>query len=144
MWWGRRAGVFRSAIRNKKESQCFPRIGYGPDRDVYFEKGRNAIHVGWFNLLFYCLGCRVSGWILKESCFFKIYTQELENSFRNSKSLFGKRPIPYIIIKMVFTAANILLTGSILIFISILIGKTGYRFGIPTLLLFITEGARTE
>lgn len=41
---------------------------------------------------------------------------------------------------MVFTAENILLTGSILIFISILISKTGYRFGIPTLLLFLLVG----
>lgn len=43
---GQRAGVFRSVVRNKKEGLCFPRIGYGPDRDVYFEKGRNVIHVG--------------------------------------------------------------------------------------------------
>lgn len=32
------------------------------------------------------------------------------------------------------------MTGSILIFISILISKTGYRFGIPTLLLFLLVG----
>ena len=38
------------------------------------------------------------------------------------------------------TAENILLVGSILIFISILISKTGYRFGIPTLLLFLIVG----
>lgn len=38
------------------------------------------------------------------------------------------------------TAENILLIGSILIFISILISKTGYRFGIPTLLLFLLVG----
>lgn len=38
------------------------------------------------------------------------------------------------------TAENILLIGSILIFISILISKTGYRFGIPTLLLFLIVG----
>ena len=37
---------------------------------------------------------------------------------------------------MLFNAENILLIGSILIFSSILISKTGYRFGIPTLLLF--------
>jgi cell volume regulation protein A len=41
---------------------------------------------------------------------------------------------------MVFTAENILLIGSILIFSSILISKTGYRFGIPTLLLFLLVG----
>ena len=41
---------------------------------------------------------------------------------------------------MIFTAENILLTGSILIFSSILISKTGYRFGIPTLLLFLLVG----
>lgn len=35
---------------------------------------------------------------------------------------------------------NFLLTGSILIFVSILISKTGYRFGIPTLLLFLLVG----
>lgn len=38
------------------------------------------------------------------------------------------------------TAENILLVGSILIFTSILISKTGYRFGIPTLLLFLLVG----
>ena len=41
---------------------------------------------------------------------------------------------------MVFTAENILLIGAILIFCSILISKTGYRFGIPTLLLFLLVG----
>ena len=41
---------------------------------------------------------------------------------------------------MVFTAENILLIGSVLIFSSILISKTGYRFGIPTLLLFLLVG----
>lgn len=41
---------------------------------------------------------------------------------------------------MIFTAENILLIGSILIFVSILISKTGYRFGIPTLLLFLMVG----
>ena len=41
---------------------------------------------------------------------------------------------------MTFTAENILLLGSVLIFCSILIGKTGYRFGIPTLLLFLLVG----
>ncbi len=41
---------------------------------------------------------------------------------------------------MIFTAENILFIGSILIFFSILISKTGYRFGIPTLLLFLVVG----
>jgi cell volume regulation protein A len=41
---------------------------------------------------------------------------------------------------MVFTAENILLIGAILIFFSILISKTGYRFGIPTVLLFLLVG----
>lgn len=41
---------------------------------------------------------------------------------------------------MVFTAENILLVGAVLIFCSILISKTGYRFGIPTLLLFLLVG----
>ena len=41
---------------------------------------------------------------------------------------------------MIFTAENILLIGSVLIFTSILISRTGYRFGIPTLLLFLLVG----
>lgn len=41
---------------------------------------------------------------------------------------------------MIFTAENILLIGSVLIFSSIIISKTGYRFGIPTLLLFLLVG----
>lgn len=41
---------------------------------------------------------------------------------------------------MLFTAENILLVGSVLIFVSIIISKTGYRFGIPTLLLFLLVG----
>ena len=41
---------------------------------------------------------------------------------------------------MYFTAENILLVGSGLILISILISKTGYRFGIHTLLLFLVVG----
>lgn len=41
---------------------------------------------------------------------------------------------------MIFTAENILLIGAVLIFSSILISKTGYRFGIPTLLLFLLVG----
>ena len=38
------------------------------------------------------------------------------------------------------TIENIILIGSVLLFISIIAGKTSYRFGIPTLLLFLTIG----
>lgn len=41
---------------------------------------------------------------------------------------------------MEFTSQGVLLIGSILTFCSILISKTGYRFGIPTLLLFLLVG----
>ncbi|MDE6349066.1 MAG: potassium/proton antiporter, partial [Bacteroides sp.] len=41
---------------------------------------------------------------------------------------------------MLFTAGNILLVGSILLFVSIIVGKTGYRFGVPALLLFLFVG----
>ncbi len=41
---------------------------------------------------------------------------------------------------MFFSAENILLVGSVLIFVSIMISKTGYKFGIPTLLLFLLVG----
>lgn len=41
---------------------------------------------------------------------------------------------------MLFTAENILLIGSILLFASILVGKTGYRYGVPALLLFLVVG----
>lgn len=41
---------------------------------------------------------------------------------------------------MIFTGANILLIGSILLFVSIIVGKTGYRFGVPALLLFLVVG----
>lgn len=41
---------------------------------------------------------------------------------------------------MILTAENILLVCSILLFVSILAGKTGYRFGVPTLLLFLLVG----
>lgn len=41
---------------------------------------------------------------------------------------------------MLFTAENILLIGSILLFVSIIVGKTGYRFGVPALLLFLVVG----
>lgn len=41
---------------------------------------------------------------------------------------------------MSFSAENILLIGSILLFVSIVAGKTGYRFGVPALLLFLLVG----
>lgn len=41
---------------------------------------------------------------------------------------------------MIFTAENILLIGSVLLFISIVVSKTGYKFGVPTLLLFLVVG----
>jgi cell volume regulation protein A len=41
---------------------------------------------------------------------------------------------------MTITAENILLIGSVLLFFSLLAGKTGYKFGVPTLLLFLLVG----
>lgn len=41
---------------------------------------------------------------------------------------------------MVLTGENILLIGSILLLISVVAGKTSYRFGVPVLLLFLTIG----
>lgn len=41
---------------------------------------------------------------------------------------------------MTITTQNILLIGSVLLFISILIGKTGIRYGVPVLLLFLMVG----
>ncbi|MEP4532977.1 MAG: potassium/proton antiporter [Cyclobacteriaceae bacterium] len=41
---------------------------------------------------------------------------------------------------MNITIENIILIGSVLLLISIIAGKTSYRFGIPTLLLFLTIG----
>ena len=41
---------------------------------------------------------------------------------------------------MIITTQNILLLGSILLFISIMIGKTGIKLGIPVLLLFLIVG----
>lgn len=41
---------------------------------------------------------------------------------------------------MIFNGENILLIGSVLLFISIVVSKTGYRFGIPTLLVFLLVG----
>ena len=45
---------------------------------------------------------------------------------------------------MIFTAENTLLIGSILLFVSIVVGKTGYRFGVPTLLLFLVAVSYTH
>lgn len=41
---------------------------------------------------------------------------------------------------MNLTAENIILVGSILLVISILVGKTSYKFGVPTLILFLLVG----
>ena len=41
---------------------------------------------------------------------------------------------------MIITVENFLLIGSLLLFFSLLAGKTGYRFGVPTLLLFLVVG----
>lgn len=41
---------------------------------------------------------------------------------------------------MLFNPENLLLLSALLVFISIIISKTGYRFGIPTLLLFLFTG----
>lgn len=41
---------------------------------------------------------------------------------------------------MNLTIENILLIGSLLLFISIVVGKTSYKFGVPTLLLFLAIG----
>lgn len=41
---------------------------------------------------------------------------------------------------MFFTTENILLIGSVLLFVSLIVGKTGYRFGVPALLLFLLVG----
>lgn len=41
---------------------------------------------------------------------------------------------------MTLTTENILLVGSILLFLSLIAGKTSYRFGVPVLLLFISIG----
>lgn len=38
------------------------------------------------------------------------------------------------------TIENILLIGSVLLFISVVAGKTSYKYGVPTLLLFLTIG----
>ena len=41
---------------------------------------------------------------------------------------------------MTLTIENILLVGSLLLFVSIVVGKTSYKFGVPTLLLFLAIG----
>lgn len=41
---------------------------------------------------------------------------------------------------MNITTENVLLIGSLLLFISILAGKTSYKFGVPTLVLFLAVG----
>ena len=41
---------------------------------------------------------------------------------------------------MNLTIENILLVGSLLLFVSIIAGKTSYKFGVPTLLLFLAIG----
>lgn len=41
---------------------------------------------------------------------------------------------------MVLTAENVLLIGALIWFVSILLSKTGYRFGIPVLLVFLLVG----
>ena len=41
---------------------------------------------------------------------------------------------------MNITTENVLLVGSLLLLISILAGKTSYRFGVPTLILFLSVG----
>ncbi len=41
---------------------------------------------------------------------------------------------------MFLTTENILLIGSVLLFISILAGKTSYKFGVPTMLFFLATG----
>lgn len=41
---------------------------------------------------------------------------------------------------MTITPELLLLVGSVLFFISMLLGKAGHRFGVPVLLLFLTLG----
>lgn len=41
---------------------------------------------------------------------------------------------------MVFTAENVLLVGAVIWFISIVLSKTGYKFGVPVLLVFLLVG----
>ena len=41
---------------------------------------------------------------------------------------------------MILTTENILLIGSILLFVSLIAGKTSYKFGVPVLILFLAIG----
>ena len=41
---------------------------------------------------------------------------------------------------MIITTGNILLVGSLLLLVSIILSKAGYRFGVPTLLVFLIAG----
>nr|HMN26161.1 hypothetical protein [Ignavibacteriaceae bacterium] len=41
---------------------------------------------------------------------------------------------------MNLTIENILLVGSLLLFVSVVAGKTSYKYGVPTLLLFLAIG----
>ena len=41
---------------------------------------------------------------------------------------------------MTLTTENILLIGSILLFVSLIAGKTSYKFGVPVLILFLSIG----
>lgn len=41
---------------------------------------------------------------------------------------------------MNLTIENVLLVGSLLLFVSVVLGKTSFRFGVPTVLLFLTVG----
>ena len=41
---------------------------------------------------------------------------------------------------MNLTIENILLVGSLMLLLSIVVGKTSYKFGVPTLLLFLAIG----
>ena len=43
---------------------------------------------------------------------------------------------------MIITTGNILLIGSILLIVSIVLSKAGYRFGVPTLLVFLISNLR--
>ena len=45
---------------------------------------------------------------------------------------------------MIFTAGNILLIGSILLFVSIIVGKTGYRFGEVDGIVVVFDGVEHE
>lgn len=63
------------------------------------------------------------------------YFNNLNFCFIDILKLFSKKGQ-----KMNITIENILLIGSLLLFISILAGKTSYRFGVPTLILFLSIG----